>query len=144
MKANEVLLMLVYMTNEDNEVSAFYIIEEALRVLRRNRSNKYKGLIDCLETISMHSEYIAQKQYEKNELHSIYKYRTIAQFLEQMSCSCDEEMYEHVEAIRAEVRKLNKLIQDIGDINANGNEISAWLDTVPEEAYHPFANDFCG
>lgn|GEM_PF-5325409 len=144
MKANEVLLILVNMIHEDNEVSAFYNIEEAQRVLRRNRSNKYKGLIDCLETISMHSEYIAKEQYEKNELHSIYTYRTIEQFLEQMPCSCDEEMYEHVEAIRAEVRKLNKLIQDIGDINANGNEISVWLDSVPEEAYHPFANDFCG
>ena len=142
MKANEMLMMLIQMMHEDNEVSSFFIIKEAVRVLRRCKGKKYCELICCLETIMTKVELIEKHLYGKCEMQKLYKYRTIYQFLEQIQAvSLDKEnyIYEHIEVILDEVKKLDKQLCDIGDFNANGNAIAAWIDSVPEEAYHSFA-----
>ena len=140
MKIRELYFVLFEMIHEDNVVSTFYIFEEAIRTLCRCKDKKYKYLHRSLKAIMAHAKEIEKLAYGAYDVTRFYSFRTIDDYLHDRITSFGniQEVTEECVWISIEMDKVAETILDIETEDANSNLITAWLDTVPDEAYHPF------
>lgn len=141
LKINELYFVLFELIYNDNAVSAFYVIEEALRTLCRCRNQKYKYLYKSLQIIMAHIEKIEEVAFGNYDVNRLYTYRTINDYLHDRSVYFKDipGITEECVWISIEMDRVGEIVFSIESAdNANGNLINAWLDTVPSEAYHPF------
>lgn len=142
LKINELYFVLFELIHNDNEVSAFYVIEEALKILCRCRNQGYKNLYKSLQIIMAHIEKLEKFAFGNYDVNRLYPYRTINDYLHDRSVYFKDvpEITEECLWISLEMDRVGEIVWGIESAdNANGNLINAWLDTVPSEAYHPFA-----
>ena len=138
MKIKEYLAVLFDVAHGDNDVSAFYILNESLEALRKCKQAKKKELASCVEEILKYVSSIEKSLNGNGDVHRLDGYRTISEYIDAVS-AVDECMHieSDIEELREKVKRFDELIMDLGDINANGDEIAKWMKTVPDAAYHP-------
>jgi len=140
MKTNEYMAVLFDLLHEDNEVSAFFVFEEAVKMLRKSRNSKYQELATCIAAILKYVAQVEKAIYGSYDVHRLYGYRTVEEYLDEISKASfakRQSIDEELKALNESVRRFGDLVWRFGDIDANGNEIEVWVESVPEEAYHP-------
>ena len=137
MKIKEMHFVLFELIHRDNVVSSFYVFEEALKVLCR--SKRYKYLYNNLRAIMAHTKVIEERVFGKYDVRKLYTFRTIDDYLQDRIISFKDiqGVAEECVWISIEMDNVEKEIFGIEADDANGNLIDAWLEKVPDEAYHP-------
>lgn len=141
MKIKEYMAVLFNLIHEDNEVSAFFVFEEAVKVFHKSRNSKHQELAACIDAIIEYVAKIENTIYGSYDVHRLYGYRTVEEYIDgisKASLAKQQSVDEEIGGLRESVERFSELVWNFGDIDANGNEIDAWVvESVPEEAFHP-------
>jgi len=143
MKIRELYFVLFEMIHEDNVVSFFYICEEAIRILSKCKDKKYKYLYRSLKAIMSHVKKIEEITFGTYDVTRLYRFRTIYDYLHDRIASFGkiQQVTEECVWISIEMDQDEEIIFSIETEDAaHSNLIVSWLDSVPDEAYHPFSN----
>ena len=140
MKNKEYMAVLFDLLHEDNVVSAFFIFEEAVRSLHKGRNMNQQRVAICIAGILKHVAIIERTIYGSYDIHRLYRFRTVAEYIDEISkvsLTKQQNINEELNELKESVSCFDESVWGHGDIDADGNVIDAWVESAPEEAFHP-------
>lgn len=139
MKIDEYIWLLSEAIREDGDVSLFYILDEMIEFLSKCKSKRKIELLNCLQR----SRDIINKMeilvYGNVKPGRLYHLRTLRGFYDECQ-SNNNRMKQHTletlyKRVCDEMDDFEMKYSTEFEVNANGNVIADWLETVPDEAF---------